>query len=138
MGTLEGSHSWSPVVVVDPETEAELLLERPGLLAEIGRKPRAEDNQLLYESLMVEKDLGVAGSPVAMRSLDERYGPCKHMPTLCSCHTQACRKTRRIDNAKRAGKNRQTNMSERLTLTNALMPAPMLKAIYSIAAPLGP
>lgn len=138
VGILEDSRIWSLVGIAEPESEKRLLLERKGLLSEIERKPINEDTAFLWESLMAEKELGVADPPVEADVLDKKYGPGTYMPTPCFCHTQACGKTRRIDNAKRAGKNRQTSRSERFTLTNALMPALMLKIIYAVAAVLGP
>ena len=69
--------------------------------------------------------------------MDSWYGLGKWMPTLCFCHTQSTGKKRRIDNAKKAAKNRLTQRVERFTMNHAFLPGVVVRLILFIACELG-
>ena len=75
----------------------------------------------------------MADSPLWGESLTRKYHPLQWMPTPCFCHVQASGKKRRIDNAKRSGKNRLTQRSEKFCFNNALMPGVVVKAVLNEA-----
>ena len=96
-----------------------------------------EDSQFLWDSLDKEFTKGVASKPLPREYFDELYGPTEWGPTPCFCHTQANGKRRRIDNAKRGGKNRLTSRAEKFTMNSAVSPAVAVRVIYQVAEAIG-
>ncbi len=122
IGKLEDSHVWLLEDAEPPESFDTLLRERTSLMQACGRRHDPEDEAFLWDSLQEEVTKGVADPPVDARTLDQKYGLGRWMPTPCFLHTQASGKRRRIDNAKRSGKNRMTSRSERFAMNSALTP----------------
>ena len=52
VGLLEDTHIWSATEIARPESEADLLAERPGLMEEISRRRADEDTAFLWQSLL--------------------------------------------------------------------------------------
>ena len=134
-GKHEDSHNWTPVDIDEPICWDQIYAEKPCLMRELDARPPEEEAQFLWDSLIEEHTKGVADLPVTEEEMDARHQ--RWAPTGCFCHKQASGKRRRIDNAKRSGKNRMTQRSEKFTMTNALLPALMLRVLFAVAFAMG-